>query len=108
MERHDKNNSLRRYPFLWENTLSKVIKTSFCKTYSENMGLDEKDLATLRWICAYAEMGFNPPPDNNNGYSDLKVTEHLTINTAMFNHLASVHSITDIDSAAQVIQNMNS
>ncbi len=108
MERRDNNNSLRRYPLLWENTLSKVIRNSCCKTLSDNIGLDEEDLDTLRRICAYAEMGFNPPPENYNGYSGDCVTEHLTINTAMFNHLASVHSITDIDGAAEVIQNMNS
>ena len=76
---------------------------------NENIGLDEEDLATLRWICAYAEMGFNPPPekDGKTGCCGDGVYDDTSLHAAIFNHLASVHSVIDLDSASEVIKSMD-
>jgi hypothetical protein len=95
----------RKTKKLWQKTLKKVLDTSSIRSAVNLEGLNEDDLANLRWICAYFDIGINTPPETADYESAL--VSHDTwhdCDTTGFNVLASVHSITDIERAAAVVR----
>ncbi|GEM_PF-3682290 len=47
---------------IWKSALKKLVELTSLEKISQGLDLNDEDLKNLKWVCAYSEMGYNPPP----------------------------------------------